>query len=261
MSKLACLFPLLFLTACNRYVIKADCEQTDWYKYGQSAAMEGRRLSGDHKIKKCEEADARVDDVALDHGFKEGMSTYCRPETVLQSGKRGEFFNDDMCEQTISLKRQHEAGVRIYCAKENGFAAGATGKKYNGICPKELEVAFKFEFNRGRKNFLNASLAANESELGDLEVAMGRLESDRFMNQSQLNSLPPEIVPQTVVVIDPITGQQNVQTTATDSAMNSRRFSLESQISSIDSEIFEKRRKAEKLRSLNRDLRFEMTLL
>jgi hypothetical protein len=252
---------VMLIAGCTSYQIKSECERTDWYKYGQSAALAGRRLSGDHKIKQCEDVDAKVDDVALDHGFKEGMSAYCEPEMVLQNGKRGDFFNDDMCEHTVRLQREHQAGVRMYCSKANGFAAGAIGKTYNGICPKDLEAAFVSQFNRGRKNFLSATIASNESALSDLEVAVGRLQGERFMNESQLNSLSPEVVPQTVVVVDPMSGQQTVQTTATDSAINARRFGLESQLSSIDLEIFEKRRQAEKLRAANRDLRVQMTLL
>lgn len=255
------LVALLLLSSCTSYRIQAECERTDWYAYGHQAAMEGRRLSGDHKIDQCAQNNGRVDDVALDHGFKEGMASYCEPETVFVQGKKGEFFNEDMCETRVRLQREHQAGIRIYCQKENGFSAGATGRKYNGICPKDLEQNFVAEFNRGRKNFLNATIASNESALGDIEVKIGHLESQRFMYNSQLTALPAETSQVATAVVDPTTGIAYSQGPYVDSAIVARRNDLELQMQNIDASIAKERFEAEKLRTANRDLRVEMTLL
>lgn len=261
MSKVLLPIAALFLQACTSYVIKADCERTDWYAYGHSAAMEGRRLSGDNKINQCYKVDARVDEVALDHGFKEGMANYCEPETVFQTGKKGEFFNSDMCESRVRLQREHQAGVRTYCQKENGFAAGAAGKKYNGICPKDLEAAFALEFNRGRKNFLNATIASNESAIGDIEMTIGRLQGQRFMYDSQLMALPAETQQVATTWVDPTTGIAYSKAPVIDSSIAIRRNDLQLQIQNLDAQISQQRFSEQKLREANRDLRVEMTLL
>jgi hypothetical protein len=251
---------VLILTSCTSYFVRKECEQVDWYKYGQGTAMEGRRLSGDHRVRTCQDAGADVDDVALDHGFKEGMSNYCQPETVLQTGKKGEFFNEDMCESSSILRRRHAEGVRIYCQKQNGFSAGTLGKKYNGICPKDLEGAFSTEFNRGRKNYLSAVIATNESAIGDLEVQIGRLEGQKFMYNSQLMSLPNE-TQTAVIVTDPYSGQQIAQVASPDPSLQSRRSDLQFQIQSTESQLYQQRQQEQSLRATNRDLQVEMTVL
>lgn len=222
--------------------------------------MAGHRLSGDAGVRRCEEAGANVDDVALDHGFKEGMSNYCEPETVFQTGKRGEFFPHDMCDESPSLARRHAAGVRAYCSRANGYLAGTTGKKYNGICPADLEPAFVSEFNRGRKNYLSATIAENENTLRDLDVDIARLQSQRFMAQSRLDSLP--LVQQAaVIVVDPYSGQQVATAAQPDAAVMARRNDLEMQIENFDSMIYSDRQKESGLRDTNRSLQVEMTVL
>jgi len=261
MLKFVLLLPALALSACTSYRVRSECAHTDWYAYGHSAAMEGRRLSGDPKVRQCYDVEGKVDEVALDHGFKEGMANYCEPETVFQTGKKGEFFNQEMCEARVRLLREHQAGVRMYCQTANAFAAGAVGKKYNGICPKDLEAAFVPEFNRGRKNFLSATIASNESALGDIEVKLGRLQGERFMYDSQLMALPSETSQVATTKIDPTTGIAYSQSPIIDSAIVARRNDLQLQIQNVETEISKQRSEADKLRAANRDLRVEMTLL
>lgn len=42
------------------------------------------------------------------------------------------------------------AGLRIYCDPSNGFALGARGGRYTGICPTDLEPAFIETYAMGR---------------------------------------------------------------------------------------------------------------
>ena len=69
-----------------------------------------------------------------------------------------------------SLAKRHEAGVLAFCQRENAYPAGATGEKYNGICPSKLEKNFLPEFNRGRRSFIEATIASNEMAINDLET-------------------------------------------------------------------------------------------
>lgn len=264
MLRSAAVVACLFLTSCASYFVRKDCEKVNWYQYGESVALQGRRLSGDEKIKTCEKAEADVDHVALDRGFKEGMANYCTPDTVFQIGKKGDFFNVEMCDgdQPRFLQKRHADGVKEYCAKGNGFPAGAQGRKYNGICPKELESVFLPEFNRGRKSFLNASIASNENRIDEIESTIRRLDSDRMMLMAQMSSMGDGKIVTREMKYDPVTRTTHEEVKVTDDAQaQQRKQNLKWDLDSKNREIDTKRSEQEQLRGSNREMRTEAATL
>lgn len=254
----------LMLTSCATYWTRKDCEKTNWFQYGQSVAMQGRRLTGDAKITACNQAEANIDEVALDRGFKTGMATYCQPDTVFQTGKRGEFFNVDMCdgEQPRFLQKKHAEGVAAYCAKSNGHAAGAKGARYNGICPKNLEEAFMAEFNRGRKTYLNAWINNNENRIDEIEGQIRRLDSDRMSIVTQLAIMPSANTVVRETKYDPVTRSTREETRIDENEKTKRRREdLKSNLDSKERDINSKRDEQDKLREANREMRTELATL
>lgn len=255
---------LLTLTSCASYWTRKDCEKTNWFEYGQSVAMSGRRLTGDTKINACNKAEADIDEVALDRGFKTGMAAYCKPETVLQIGKRGEFFSVEMCdgEQPRLLQKKHAEGVASYCAKANGYSAGAKGIRYNGICPKNLEDAFMPEFNRGRKSHLNAAISNNENRIDEIEGQIRRLDSDRMSLVTQLAIMPNSSTIVREVKYDPVTHARREETRVDENDQTKRRReSLKSNLDAKEREINSKRDEQDRLRNTNREMRTELATL
>lgn len=263
-ASIALVASALSLTSCASYFVRKECEKVNWFDHGKSVAMSGRRLTGDELVRKCEEAEANVDGVAIDRGFKTGMAEYCQPETVFQTGKKGEFFNVEMCdgEQPRLLQKRHADGVKAFCAKTNGFAAGATGKKYNNICPDELEAAFMPEFNRGRKSFLNASILANETRIDEIESASRRLESERMTLMGRLQMLGDGKIITREVRHDAATGTLREETKVTEDAnVQLQRQNLQSDFDRKTREIESKRREQDELRKANREMRTELSSL
>lgn len=256
------LFATFALSSCASYWTRKDCEKTNWFDYGQSVAMQGRRLTGDTKIVACNKAEAEIDEVALDRGFKVGMSNYCKPDTVFQTGKKGEFFNVDMCdgEQPRLLQKKHAEGVQAYCAKANGYPAGSKGTKYNGICPKNLEDAFLVEFNRGRKSFLNTSIVNNENRIDEIEGEIRRLERDRMNVATQMALLGNGggvVVRE--VKYDPVTRSSREETRVEENETTKRRRNdLKSDLDSKERQIDSKRTEQDRLRATNREMRTEL---
>lgn len=178
----------LNLVSCASYFKRKDCEATNWFEYGQSVALEGRRITGDQFVSECYNAEADVAESALDRGFKSGMEKYCQDETVFQTGKNGNFFSGEMCtgRGLTNLTAKHRAGVAEYCQKANAYAAGAKGKAYNKICPAEKEAAFLPEFNRGRKRFLDVSIAENQKLIVRLDHEISSLQNELRFKASEL---------------------------------------------------------------------------
>lgn len=174
------LISVLFFSGCASYMKRQTCESTNWFEYGQSVALDGRRLTGDQFILECQRADADLDESDLDRGFKAGLAKYCLPEIVQQTGKNGKYFNEEMCTGMglNNLRGLHRAGVLQYCERSNGYSAGTKGDPYNKICPAELEKAFLPEFNRGRKRYLSAKISQNNSQIQELNREAGKLQSD-----------------------------------------------------------------------------------
>jgi hypothetical protein len=171
---------------------RQDCKGINWYNYGHSVAMQGRRLSGDTQVKRCQEAEFDVPISQLDSGFKEGMNKYCQPKVVYATGKAGEFFNPELCDpgQTRLLQEQYQKGIEAYCAVDNGFTAGSSGKKYQNICPQKFEAAFLKEYRRGRKAYLNGKITEVEGNMLGAERQSIELERQRNNVSWRLNAIP-----------------------------------------------------------------------
>lgn len=190
MRLLLLVFFSLNLVACSSWFKKRECNKTNWFTYGEQVAMSGRRLDADGFIGECRKVEADVSDAQLDRGFKKGMKMYCQPQTAYETGRRGKKLSKDLCDGPgwRKLAAKHMDGVKEYCNPNNGKGAGATGVKYNYICPKSMERAFLSEFNKGRKNFLEAEASILNDEIKALDLEITELKRDgRELRSQQAN--------------------------------------------------------------------------
>lgn len=253
----------ILFTGCTS-ALKKQCNETNWFNYGEQVAMSGKRLTGDHFVKSCELEKARVDHSALDVGFKKGMSRYCEPETVFQTGRSGEFFSEDMCDggNQNKLKARHAEGVHEYCLKENGYNAGTKGKAYNQICPKELERNFLSEFNRGRKAYLTGFVSSKEDELRDLERDISNLQSKKSLTQHEITRLSGRKVLVTKAITNAQTGVVTHQSEwVVDPDAQSRASSLQWDMHLMDSRLQTMQHKLEVSREELRKAKIELSIL
>jgi len=155
----------LFVFACASK-LKKQCENTNWFEHGASVAKLGQRLDQDTFIQQCKKEKAPFDHSAADKGFKVGMNEYCNDSYSFIVGKRGDFLNLDLCDTALhkSMSMKHEEGVKEFCKKDNGFSFGATGKKYNDICPQNLENTFLVEYKKGRKTYIETVISQKNEE-------------------------------------------------------------------------------------------------
>jgi hypothetical protein len=174
------LFLLGLCTSCAS-ALKKQCESTNWFEYGESVAKKGQRAGSDSFVLQCRQEEANIDHAALSNGFRKGLDEYCTPDFAYRLGRQGEFLAQDMCsgELEIRMKPKHTAGVKDYCQAGNGEAAGSTGKKYNQICPRELEEAFLPQFNKGRRKYLDGLIVRRQAELQDLDKDLQALDRRR----------------------------------------------------------------------------------
>lgn len=251
-------------SGCASYFKRKDCESKNWFEYGQSVAMSGRRLTGDTFVNECRAVEAEFSEVELDRGFKQGMAKYCEPSQAFATGKGGEFFSVDMCDGSNpkALQDRHQAGVLEYCQKSNGYAAGASGRVYNSICPKSLEASFLQEYRRGRKRYLTTLVSENEKTILDLERQAIDLERQRNMKslEAQRTQIPSGYVVERTV--DPATGRLREQVIQSVTEEQKRAAdSLRNDIQMIDNRINSKRREQLDLREKNRTIQLEVIAL
>ncbi|MFN7904120.1 MAG: DUF2799 domain-containing protein [Pseudobdellovibrionaceae bacterium] len=242
------LIGISFLVSSCASLIKKSCESKNWYQHGYDLAMTGKRPAGDVIVEQCKKVET-ISESDLDRGFKAGMWDYCKPEIVRTKGKEGEFFNFDFCDpgQLGMLKQTHSSGVKEYCAVDNGFTAGAKGKPYNNICPKNAEKAFVKEFNKGRKSFLSARVKENKSRIEDLDKRSSDLAQQKMQTQIQLSYIP---APQTIRerTLNPVNNMWEERTRTEDPNAN-KRFELESKVRSLDQQAHEQKTESDKLKN------------
>ena len=83
-------------------------------------------------------------------------------------------------------------GVRQFCQPARGFNLGASGGRYNGVCPGDLEPAFVDAFNTGHKlhnlrsqvNSANYQINAREAELERTKDRIRQIESDLISSET-----------------------------------------------------------------------------
>lgn len=245
---------LLFVMAalqvsCASYFVRKDCEKINWFQHGFDVAMSGKRLTGDPAVDRCRQAEFAVPESQLDQGFKAGMSNYCLPDVVLKTGKEGNFFNPDLCDhgQVNMLKAKHAEGVNFYCSKDNAYNAGTSGRKYQNICPPNLEPQFMPDYKRGRKKYLSSRVSQTQGEVDSLERGIVELERSR-LNLSYRYNLLPQPRQVTERVYNAATGSSTEQTRTEDPAAMERNR-LNNELNSVNGQIQGKRSQQEKLRS------------
>ncbi|MFK8137870.1 MAG: DUF2799 domain-containing protein [Bdellovibrionales bacterium] len=181
------------LTGCASYLKKVECNNTDWYKYGNSKAMNGERLTNDGFIGKCEEVEASVNHAALDQGFKVGMDEYCKTTTSYMKGKDGKSYNFDFCasNKVAKLKSKFNAG-RVSMCKKDGYKWGSENKSYEGQCERypKLEASFMTNFNKGRYNYLGTEIKLAQKRIRDIDYEVRRERDDLDSLNRRLRYLP-----------------------------------------------------------------------
>lgn len=178
------------LSACASYFVRKECEKLNWYQVGYDAALRGERISNDEKVSQCRKAEAEISESQLDVGFKAGMSRYCQPDGVFQTGKNGDLFNSDFCEpgQLSLLRNRHQAGLLAYC--QNGMTAGLSGKKYGNVCSPQTEKTFLPEYRKGRKKYLQGMVQNTEAKVREVDLEMNKLSISKRFTESRLSVLP-----------------------------------------------------------------------
>lgn len=237
-------------TGCANYFMRKSCESINWYQHGFDLAMKGQRISNDDKVLSCRKAEANMSEAQLDVGFKAGMSQYCRPEIVLQTGKKGENFNLDLCDpgQGRILLAKHREGVKEFCAQDNGYQVGASGKVYNKICPPEMEKAFLKEYNRGRKKYLQAMVSESMAKSHDLDRQVSEKDQQVRNLQYQMSLIP---APATLIQRNTSpTGQVTTSTSTEDAYANKRR--------DIEWDLSRKNNEAQDLRNKQKEVREDL---
>lgn len=235
------------LTGCANYFMRKSCESINWYQHGFDLAMKGQRISNDDKVLACRKAEADVKEGQLDQGFKAGMSQYCRPEIVHQTGKNGENFNLDLCDpgQGRILLAKHREGVKEFCAQDNGFQVGASGKVYNKICPPEMEKAFLKEYNRGRKKYLQAMVSESMAKSHDLDRQASEKDQQVRNLQYQMSLIPS---PSTIVHRNTSPSGYVTQSSSTEDPHAEKRRNIEWELSRRNNEAQDLRNKQKEVR-------------
>ena len=196
----------ILFSGCSMFT-RRSCEKVNWFERGQSLALKGQYPQSDAQLKECRRVKAEIDEGELDRGFKRGRELYCTPERAFLTGKEGNTFATDICDQSLAkaLLKKHSEGVRGYCTPESGKQLGASGKEYNSICPADLEAPFKAAYSKARRGYLEGLLPGlqqqiqqKQSQISSAKSQLMFLQGQKIVYSAQLttaqarNSMSPE---------------------------------------------------------------------
>lgn len=241
---------VLLLASCASE-LKKRCKDTNWFQYGESVALSGKRLNSESFIDQCKNEDVDVNEAQVDVGFKAGMGRYCTTDGAVDTGRKGDPFNADLCDPGISmsLRKDHLKGVESYCRPRNGFEQGALGKEYKNVCPEKVEDAFLKQFRAGRRTYLNGIIQSKQS---DIEAAERAAEDAGRQENRLRNQLTALTAAQT------LTRARRTLSPEVEATLESERSSLEQSVYAESSKRRQKEREVEKLRSEVSELRVQL---
>ncbi len=112
---------------------KNECLEADWFEIGRKDGM-----IGEHRALFQKHIDA------------------CKKHDI--SPNRNDYYAG------------RDAGLSIYCTENNGFEQGRRGKRYQYVCPPDLEPEFLNGFNQGREIYkYESKVASIERRLKEIE--------------------------------------------------------------------------------------------
>ncbi|NQZ00726.1 MAG: hypothetical protein HRT45_08665 [Bdellovibrionales bacterium] len=139
--------------------------------------------------------------------------------------------------------------MRELCQAKNGKKKGATGWKYNNICPPELEEGFLSTYNVGRKIYLEGLVKQKREEIRSLDGQVRQWNVEKAATTARLMTMRRGKEVKTVRRYDAKNKRYvTKKTSKEDDETRRRRENLQSQISGYDSKIRSARTKQEQLR-------------
>ena len=134
-----------FFLGCASTLTKNECLEADWYEIGFVDGSEGapRALFQKHA------------ETCLKYNVHVGREAYYRGR---------------------------DQGLKIYCTQDKGFNLGKLGKKYNPVCPQDLDQDFLTGYTKGKQTY------KFESKISSLEQRLRRIESQIQSKKKQLHS-------------------------------------------------------------------------
>lgn len=115
---------------------KSECREADWTIIGLEDGARGRPVSyiGNHR-KACAE-----------YGVKPDLALY---------------------------QRGHADGLKQFCTADNGFSLGRAGRKYNNVCPPELNGRFLAGYETGRElHALSSDISRMQNDVGTMQTEL-----------------------------------------------------------------------------------------
>lgn len=134
-----------FLIGCGTTLSKNECLEADWYEIGYIDGSDGQPRS-------------------LFQNHAENCSKY-----NVYVGREAYY-------------RGRDQGLKIYCTQDNGFELGRLGKKYNPICPQDLEPDFQQGYANGKEIY------KNKIKIFALKQRLQRIESQIQSKEKQLHT-------------------------------------------------------------------------
>lgn len=187
-------FILLFLSitvlsSCSS-ALKKNCESSNWYLRGQKMAEQGKFPDSDFYLKKCQAAGANINHQQLDRGFKSERESVCDTKIANQRGREGAKYSFPLClnYNEANMKNSYNKGLSLYCRPDRAKIEGSTGKKYNNVCPSNVEANFLASYTPAYRSYLKLQIKNENIKLNKANKKLAQLEIEqKKLKEQQLN--------------------------------------------------------------------------
>ena len=134
---------MLIVAGCAS-VSMEDCQLTDWYEIGRMDARQGKpRTVFQKRAKAC-----------LEHGISADRQAYYKG---------------------------HDRGLMYFCTEQKGFELGQKGRRYNSVCPLQLEPDFRAGYEKGREIYrYESKISALQRQLKHIERKINKKEKELY---------------------------------------------------------------------------------
>ena len=161
---------LTFLTSCSTPLLSQEqCHNTNWQQMGLNDGHAGdtvRDLS--QYIKACKEYDIKIDNIAYDIGYSDGLSQYCSKEHAVELGTTGKDL-PVICDSKAfpNMKKIWLANLHNYCTEKLGLEYGLTGASTPQVCNKGTYAKMKKSWQLGINKYCNYQHGLTSGQNGE----------------------------------------------------------------------------------------------
>ena len=144
---------VVLVTGCVSRWNKEQCTSTNWYQFGMQRGRIADEVNSAEIAQQCAQFDVRVNQTQIARGYRHGLRyTYCTPRNAVRLGQLGKNYTG-VCPPDLdrAFRRAWKQGLYSYCKPAVIRQRAIKGKPFPDWCPASLRASLRVAYDQGTR--------------------------------------------------------------------------------------------------------------